>query len=246
MENESANDGSSSKKRAHSPSSASSNSDSDSSNMEDNEPEQYKARKDAQTVSYAHFQFLSQQVQYLTHLITTNNKLANNGNPGRKDETAASNDLDLRLPIGEIQNNQLNIFSEVGTTVKDPAYAKANEKFLTKLTELQRFKCEDWYAVRFSDAQKKYLATPGFIELKVNDELKRFEAAMLKDDPRSYLLERSFAALTNALLCQKDELQNTLQSLVDWASASKESLTSISLFEKIETLFSKQSAYSSV
>lgn len=118
--------------------------------------------------------------------------------------------------------------------------------FLQKLSELQRFKCDDWYAVRFSDAQKKYLATPGFVELSVNDELKRFESAMLKDDSRSYLLERSFASLTNAILCQKDELHKTLQSLVDWSNESRESLTPSSLFEKIENLFSKESSYSKV
>lgn len=112
--------------------------------------------------------------------------------------------------------------------------------------ELQRFKRDDWNAIRFSDAQKKYLSTPGFVELNVNDELKRFESGMMKEDSRSYLLERSFAGLTNALLCQKEELQKSLQSLVDWSNESRESLTPNSLFEKVESLFSKESAYSTV
>ncbi|CAG4937107.1 unnamed protein product [Parnassius apollo] len=69
---------------------------------------------------------------------------------------------------------------------------------------------------------------------------------MLRDDPRSYLLERSFAGLTNSLLCHKEELQRALQALVDWDSDSQQTLTPNTLFDNIETLFSKESPYSKV
>lgn len=242
MENQSNSGEVNSQKRARSPSPSSSG-DSDSTS---GIPEKRsRTRIDSQTVSYEHFEFLSQQVAFLTNLITKNSEVANSS-LNKEQSTVVSNDLNLRRPEGEIRNNKLNILSDVGTTVKDPIYVKANDKHLEKLTELQHFNRDDWYAIRFSDAQKKYLATPAFVELKVNDELKRFEAAALKEDSRSYLLERSCAALTNALLCQKDELQKTLQALVDWSNDSKETLTPNSLFDNIQALFSKDSAYSKV
>ncbi|CAG5006666.1 unnamed protein product [Parnassius apollo] len=137
--------------------------------------------------------------------------------------------LNLHRPTTEGGDKKLKL-SDLYTTVKDPIYPCANEIHLKKLVELQRFNCDDWYAVRFIDAQKKYLSTPGFVELAVNDSLKRFESAMLRDDPRSYLLERSFAGLTNSLLCQKEELQRALQALVDWAADSQQTLTPNTLF----------------
>lgn len=239
------------RKRGRSPSREDSGSSSSSSSSSSDQSRR-KRRKVNKTVSYENFEFLSQQVAFLTSMIS-NNIAVSNSNKGdhvlpNRDLAVDSNDLNLRRPTDtETQVNQLNL-SEPSTTVKDPLYARANEVYLKKLIDLQRFKSDDWYAVRFADAQKKYLATPGFVELNVNDSLKRFEAAMLRDDPRSYLLERSFAGLTNAMLIQKDELQKTLQSLVDWAqeSFSGQLLTPNTLFDKIRSLFSKASSYNKV
>lgn len=232
-----------SKKRNRSQSSSSDSSDSSSGSSRC--PRRSKSRKVDQTVSYAHFEFLSQQVAFLTNMISKNNDVSNSSKE-HVQIAVDSNDLNLRRPTVSVsQINQLNL-SDPSTIVKDPLYARANENYVKKLIELQRFKCDDWYAVRFTDAQKKYLATPGFVELNVNDSLKRFEAATLRDDPRSYLLERSFAGLTNALLSQKEELHKTLQTLVDWANESKQTLTPNTLFDKIEYLFSKESSYSKV
>lgn len=247
LESECVNDGPSSRKRLHSPVISAQDSDSDSSSSSGSSPKKRKSRRDSQTVSYAHFDFLSQQIAFLANLISKNTDTENTNSINKNTTSVSINELNLRRPEDIINKNcKLQILSEISTTVKDPIYPKANDTFLKKLSELQRFKCDDWYAVRFSDAQKKYLATPGFVELSVNDELKRFESAMLKEDSRSYLLERTFAALTNAILCQKDELHKTLQSLVDWSNESRESLTPSSLFEKVEKLFSKESSYSKV
>ncbi|CAG9783807.1 unnamed protein product [Diatraea saccharalis] len=230
------------RKRTHSLSSSSSSDDSDSANR-DSSPRN-KARKYSATVSNAQFEILSQQVSLLTNLITAS--LENKDcQLNIEDTNVTTNEFRLHRP--ELDNsNTLNILSDVGTTVKDPIYTKSNESFVNKLVELQRFNYADWYAVRFADAQKKYLSTPGFIELSVNDELKRYESAMLKEDSRSYLLERSFASLTNALLSQKELLHKSLHMVVDWAYDSKETLTPSSLFDKIQTTFSKESAYSKV
>lgn len=234
------NDGIESRKRV-----LSSDSDSDSDSTSSGQPRRRRART-SQTVSYAQFEFLSQQVEFLINLMSrSTDKEATNVSTLNNTSSIAS-ELNLRRPVNNNESSQLNILSDVSTVVKDPIFPPSNDKFLSKLTELQRFKRNDWNAIRFSDTQKKYLTTPGFVELNVNDELKRFESAMLKDDSRSYLLERSFAGLTNALLCQKDELHKTLQSLVDWAISSGETLTPNTLFDKVESLFSKDSAYSRV
>lgn len=236
-----------SRKRSRSPSPSSSSSDTCSSS--DERPRRSKIRKVQQTVSYAHLEYLSQQMAFLTNMISNNvaSKNIEASSPQDKDQqlvnSAVNLNIDLRRPAGsECLTSQLSL-SEPSTTVKDPLYARANETYVKKLIELQRFKRDDWYAVRFADTQKKYLATPGFVELNVNDSLKRFEAAMLRDDSRSYLLERSFAGLTNCLLLQKEELQRTLQDLIDWANDSKQALTPITLFDKVGSLFSKESSY---
>ncbi|CAG4938187.1 unnamed protein product [Parnassius apollo] len=153
---------------------------------------------------------LSEQVAFLTNIITKSSEVT-----CQNQKIVPSLNINLHRPITEVCDkiNQLKL-SDLCTTIKDPIYSRANEIHLKKLVELQRFNCDDWYTVRF-DAQKKYLFTPGFVELAVNDSLKRFESAMLRDDPRSYLLERSFAGSIKALLCQKEELQRALQALVD-------------------------------
>lgn len=211
-----------------------------------------KARKYSE-VSDVHLSYLSQQVAFLTNLITQKSfdnpcaeTVVNSGCDQQLQNKDNGNNLILHRPFDNCGNSNQVVLSELTTAVKDPVYIKANENFLTKLSQLQRFKCDDWYAIRFMEAQKKYLATPGFIELSVNDELKRCEVGMLNDDPRAHLLERSFAALTHAVILQKEELQNNLQALINWSCESKNILTPDSLFEKVSTLFTKESSYSKV
>lgn len=129
--------------------------------------------------------------------------------------------------------------------IKDPVYPKSNTSYLKILSELQRFKNAEWNSIRFSEVQKKYVTTPGFIELNVNDELKRFESSS-NENYRLFLLERSFAALTNSILTQKDELRNTLQNLINWSAAEGTTLSPATLFCKIEELFNKQANYTKV
>lgn len=219
-----------------------------------------KVRKRDAVSNNVHVEFLSQQVAFLTNLISQNyaanpvsgacTNVTNTGNAAEKtvqisnEKTVQnSNDLELRGPTESSDKIEISEFS---TTVKDPIYPKASDPHLSRLSQLQRFKNDDWYAIRFSETQKKYVASPGFVELSVNDELKRLEAAAIRDDPRSHLLERTFASLTNAILTQKDELQRSLQMLVDWSNAAETNLTSTTLFAKIKELFAKDSAYSKV
>lgn len=222
-------------------------SSSSSTSSEESSPDRRRKRR-SNNVSDAQFEFLSQQVAFLTNLIsqkhgepqTSTSEVIN----GPNNDT--TNELGLRPPLStnDADNQQLQL-SELSTTLKDPPFPKSDDKHLEKITQLQRFKCNDWHAIRFSEAQKKYVTTPGFIELNVNDELRRFNASRSNDD-RLYLIERTFAALSNAILTQKDELRTTLQGLVDWSNDKSTTLTPRSLFDKIEQMFNKDSNYTKV
>lgn len=235
-----------SRKRNRSPSSSSAS----SSEMESS-PDRKKSKR-SKHVSDAQFEFLSQQVAFLTNLIAQKHsesqpQASTSQVPDAVNEpTTFTNELGLRPPPGtsEADKQQLQL-SELSTTLKDPPYPQSDEKHLEKLSQLQRFKSSDWYAIRFSEAQKKYVATPGFVELNVNDELRRFNASGSNED-RLYLIERTFAALTNAILTQKDELRTCLQSLVDWSNDKSTTLSPRSLFDKIEQTFGKESNFTKV
>lgn len=235
--------------------------------------------KRARLVSDAQFEFLQQQVAFLTNIITysqaskineslgtnanctpvtssNNNVSTNSTNQSalstvsvtqNETTTGTENNSGLLLapPNGtDIDKNSLKL-SDPCTVVKDPIYPKANDNYLKKLIDLQRFKSNDWNAIRFSEVQKKYISTPGFVELGINDELKRF-GSQSSEEYRLHLMERSFAALTSAILTQKDELCQTLQGLIDWAGNNETALNPKSLFLKIEEAFNKQSPYMKV
>lgn len=260
---------SASRKRVHSESSGSSSESDSDVEMEnghdtDTEPPlsdksaRHKSRKRARQVSDMQFEFLSQQVAFLTQLVTqsqTTQLQTSDLQVSQSDHhiltdtsqnknSGMASGISLQPPKTVVDKNVLQL-SDFTTTVKDPLHPKSNDTFVAKLSDLQRFKCVDWNAIRFAETQKKYATTPGFVELTINDELRRFESP-LNEDYRLHLLERTFAALTNAVLSQKEELRNTLQGLIDWSSDSTTSLTPSALFEKLEQAFSKQSAYTKV
>ncbi|KAI5646183.1 sortilin, neurotensin receptor 3, domain-containing protein [Phthorimaea operculella] len=58
----------------------------------------------------------------------------------------------------------------VGTKVKEPSVPRASSEMLKQLSELQHFDQDDWNDVRYSDVQKSYVHTPGFISLDANEE----------------------------------------------------------------------------
>lgn len=211
-------------------------------------------KKRTRHVSDLKLEFLSQQVNFLTSLITQSQvNYYNNGDRSEPPSTVmpqvtntdSVNELILQPPPGTSREKaQLNI-PECTVVVKDPLYPISNDKRLKILGELQRFNSGEWNSVRFAEAQKKYLSTPGFVELNINEEIKRFESPN-NEDYRIYLLERSFAAMTNAMLIQKEELRNNLQQLINWSGEKDTELTPSSLFTKVEQLFDKNSAFMKV
>lgn len=227
-----------SRKRSCSPSSSSASSPESS-------PDRGQSKR-SKNVSDLKLEFLSQQVAFLTNLMSQKFEPTQAETKVVNEPENLTSELGLRPPLGASETNKQQLkISELSTTLKDPLFPKSNEKHLEQLTKLQRFQCNDWYAIRFSEAQKKYVSTPGFIELSVNDELRRFNASDSKED-RFYLMERTFAALSNAILTQKDELHTTLQNIVDWSSDKNTTLSPKSLFDKIEQMFGKESNYSKV
>ncbi|CAD6216079.1 GSCOCG00011275001-RA-CDS [Cotesia congregata] len=88
---------------------------------------------------------------------------------------------------------------------------QADPESLKTLCDLQRFGLPDWKEIRYSNTLKEFLASPGFSELKVNEELCYLDKA--KDPVLS--TERVLAGLSNAVLTQSSILQNTLQDVAD-------------------------------
>lgn len=99
--------------------------------------------------------------------------------------------------------------------------------------DFERFLCKDWNSIRFSESQKKYLTTPGYIELNINDILRPFESKIFSEVNRLHLLERSFAALFNAVLGKRKNCTLLYKKLVDWSNLNKSTLTPTALFQKI-------------
>ena len=108
---------------------------------------------------------------------------------------------------------------------------------------MQRFKCNDWCAIRFYNTQ---IYITRFVELNINHELRTESLLVSDEESRIHLLGQLLAAISNTILTQKDELRNTLQTLVNWSNENKSSLTPLELFERIEQLFNKQSSYAKV
>lgn len=127
---------------------------------------------------------------------------------------------------------------KIPNLVKDPLYPQSNLKLLNKLEILEHFKTEYWQSIRFSETQNNYLSTLGFIELKPNEELRRFEPHK-NEDYHLCLLQRSFAAMTHVMLFQRVELQNTLQNLINWSGDKETNLTPSLLFKKLRNYLTR-------
>jgi len=97
----------------------------------------------------------------------------------------------------------------------------ANKNRLEILNGLQRFGSVDWKEVRYSKALRSFLASPEFTDLRVNEELCHL------DRKKDLLLpvDRVLGGLCNAVLEQKELLQNGLQGIVDWAFANPTNLS---------------------
>lgn len=188
-------------------------------------------------VSFDHrFEVLSQQlVSQISNMINSQSQTVQTDK--------SSTDSFLRPP--QCVEGQFADISNLAVTLKEPLVPKAIDSRVTKLNEHQHFDKIDWKAVRYVETQKKYLAYPSFVELKINEEL-----AGLADDSYSYInwpqMERSFAALSNAFIAQNENVNASLQTLLDWASTNNQTVTANSLYEKMKEVFDNQSKFKTV
>jgi hypothetical protein len=117
------------------------------------------------------------------------------------------------------------------TSVKAPAIPKTPDSYLEALQKLNRFTNKTWTDVRYLDVQKLYTHSPGFVELETNEEVLAYDTSKSLSHT-----ERSYAALTFALLKQKETIENNIREFLDWAQGYSQ-LTFASIKEKLEGLF---------
>ncbi|KPJ02106.1 hypothetical protein RR46_03381 [Papilio xuthus] len=118
------------------------------------------------------------------------------------------------------------------TNVKESSISKTSTDHLKLLNSLQHFNSEDWNNVRYSEIQKSYISRPGFIELEVNDEIKQFDKVNSLTGA-----DRSFGAITHAMIMQSDALKTGVSQLLQWVNNS-DSIDKETLLMKIKEIFS--------
>ena len=125
-------------------------------------------------------------------------------------------------------------FGDLKTSVDEKRTLRpASKERLEALTSLQRFNSPEWREVRYSSALKEFIASPGFTDLKVNEELCHL------DRKKDSLLptERVLAGLSNAILEQRELIKSGLQSIIDGSFSNPENLNPDTLFNSFESLF---------
>ncbi|XP_047991410.1 uncharacterized protein LOC125230322 [Leguminivora glycinivorella] len=126
----------------------------------------------------------------------------------------------------------LSINLPFNTTLKEPSVPKSAQDHVHFLNEVQHFGSPDWADVRYAEVQKSYCSTPGFIDTECNDELKPYDRNVSLS-----VTEKGFAAITQALIKQKESLQSGLESLLSWISSADQDITVAALREKLNEIF---------
>lgn len=114
----------------------------------------------------------------------------------------------------------------------------ADPKRLEILNRLQQFDTQAWKGIRYKKELQSCMASPGFTGLKINEELCHFNKT------KDYLAstESIMAGLSNVVLEQRHLVQESLQSILDWASKDPSNLNVNNLFEKFSSKFGPGSA----
>ncbi|CAH0406080.1 unnamed protein product [Chilo suppressalis] len=134
------------------------------------------------------------------------------------DDLVDNSDQQIDLPC-----SNLNFKQE--TTLKSSG-AKTSDAHAEMLLKLQHFDNDDWCQVRFTEAQKRYLSSPGFIELESNDMLKRFER-----NKSLAATEKTLAALCHGLIIQNEHLQQGFLNLVSWMESHQQITANLDLLQ---------------
>ncbi|CAH0731480.1 unnamed protein product, partial [Brenthis ino] len=221
---------------------SSGSSSSSSSEPEEEEPPRKKSKRDAQVTVDLRIDALYEQVSFLTNLIM-HQQCASSSNTN---VTAKTTDV-IEQPE---QNNDDFLTNPCSITLKslDLGFCKtdfdekkvlkpADEQRLNQLIKLQHFNSSTWQHIRYKKALTDMLAFPGFCNLKINDEI----CCLNKGKDFLASTEEIMAAITNALLYQRQLLQSGLQEIVNWSHNNPTELTSNNLFNKISEIFGNSS-----
>lgn len=141
----------------------------------------------------------------------------------------------LYIPSPTELENDLNLEKgidfKIQTTLKSQTLQTDN-KHLELLNKLQHFNSPDWAQVRYSEVQKGYNSTPGFVELESNDVLKNFER-----NRSLAVVENSLAAMSHAVILQNEAFQKGLCQFISWVSELKNPTTTEEITSKINEIF---------
>lgn len=127
--------------------------------------------------------------------------------------------------------SSFDINFDLETKLKEPLIPKTPDSYLKMLIDVQRLGCISWSDVRYSDTQKSYNCSPGFIDLETNIEVKKYDT--LRHLAHT---EKAYAALTFCILKQKEALQDSIRELLCWVKSTP-IINNENLNSKIEDLF---------
>jgi hypothetical protein len=170
------------------------------------------------------------QVSYLTNFL-----LQSQAASGEGPSTQREQDDDFLVRPRQV--HKIVDLGEINTEIKEGTLVQpAEPENLRALDKLHKFNSPAWQAVRYKNSLKSVLATPGFVELKINEELTHFNKG------KDYLAstENVLAGLINAVLTNRNILKEGLQELIDWSSCNK--LNADTLYEKVSSIFGSGSA----
>lgn len=211
-------------------------SNSNNSSSSDDEHPHKTHRRDVKVTVDPRVDALFNQVSALTSLIMHQQNMQNS-NTTESVKLPASSEPDFLVNPSSTKLKLLDL-GTCKTEFDDKKHIKpANESRLKQLIDLQHFNSPAWQHVRYSKALSDMTAQPGFCNLKVNDEM------CCLNKGKDYLAptEQVVAALTNALLYQRELLQAGLQEIVDWAHNNPTELNPTNMFSKVTESFGKTS-----
>ncbi|CAH2089772.1 unnamed protein product [Euphydryas editha] len=217
-------------------------SNSSTSESEEEGPPRKKSKRDAQVTVDPRIDALYEQVSVLTNLIMHQQyALSTNTNVPAKstdviEHPKQSNGDFLTNPCTSTPKSlDLGICK---TDFDEKKVLKpADEQRLNQLIKLQHFNSPTWQHIRYKKALTDMLAYPGFCNLKINDEI----CCLNKGKDFLASTEEIMAAITNALLYQRQLLQSGLQEIINWSHNNPTELTSDNLFKKISEMFGTMS-----
>lgn len=117
---------------------------------------------------------------------------------------------------------------------------RPSDVMLATIVNLQRFDSGEWSNVRYAKVLKEYVADPGFKDLDVNLEFQATNSVSTMFPS----MERACAAIAHAALKQRQVLQESLQSLVQWSHDIQGDLSAEAMTAKVEELFCDDNAFS--